>query len=339
MIRATCIIVLVSAVTASAHAENAFTKWLLGATQATRPAAAQAATAPKPSPALAQTAQAQALIKLEQPGVATSDLNGVDVSDLINYFKPIVHSLKQSVLVYNWMEVSTVGYYQQTLGLHDTVAYRRAVRSATSFWINFNGGISANMFGFGLYAALDPKKTRSFGGDDHWMLTQMQLPVGFRLIDMTHDEDTHEFTDAVKAKLLQFGCSDATIVDLINPVMKNVTCSAVVKKIFHENLRIDGFIYSYTSNSSELCPEKSAPVFGGAMVITSNRWMVPQAIETFVPLMKDGAAERSRIMTLMASGLDEQLHPMWSDIPVKTDPNLQAWAKANILGCQDQLPY
>lgn len=225
--------------------------------------------------------------------------NGVDITKLVKHLQSSVTSLKQPVTVYNW---STAGAYgdSSSLGI--------AEQGAKTFWNSFGYDAANNMYGRGLYAANDPIVSSSFGGfSDKWLLLEMKLPVGFVLVDLLNEKNTVTITGDLQDTLSLFSCPNNSKLDdfFISGGQKlSPTCQKLVKHIFSEIFKIDGFAYGYSESSFKACSSSQSFMGYRAFVITDSKWMSPELITYYNSKSTHHIEKRIMIQSLFYSQLD-----------------------------------
>jgi hypothetical protein len=104
---------------------------------------------------------------------------GTDITEAVEYYRPMVHPLKNSVFVYHWNGGGARG--------DSPLVYQQVEKWTRSFWQSYGNPetVSGGMYGRGLYTAIDPVYSFSFGGGpENWFLLELELPVGFKLLDI-----------------------------------------------------------------------------------------------------------------------------------------------------------
>jgi hypothetical protein len=152
------------------------------------------------------------------------------------------------------------------------------------------------MYGPGLYAAVDPVATRSYGGiGTTWVLVQIRLPIGFTIFDLKRDGgDTPPANSALFNALDKAGCptnweySGGVMNSIFNPAThKNPSCTATIEHILRDKLQVDGFFYSYTFTNFKACQDTSSPqndtstFRGGAFVLTNGSMFKADDVRIF----------------------------------------------------------
>ncbi len=230
------------------------------------------------------------------------ELAGVNITPLVNFLEQRVVTLKKPVTIYNWSSNGKMS---------EADISRYAPASSTTFWQMYgNPKGMENMYGSGLYGAVDPVVTASFGGYDKssWLLVEMELPVGFKILDLPSalttpltkgiSEEARKVADLFDCSLSSgedkwFSNGGATI---------SQKCQQLVKKIYQDILKIDGFAYSYSRT-----PFKECTAFEGyrAFVITDAKWMTPKLVRPLTSKTTTNLEERIRIQTTFLKAVGE----------------------------------
>ncbi len=183
----------------------------------------------------------------------TYEFEGTDITAFVEHFRPAVKTLKKPVTVYNWSSSSQSDFWKVPQKPNDENLVAMAQRMGQSFWRNYGSQDSerGGMYGYGLYAALDPVVTRSFGGTQ-WVLLEMQFPAGFKMIDL-YDPIQKTKSSANLNTLSEinkkFKCSMSGYVELdalFTSGGKSVdpSCQRLVKNVFGTIFKIDAFAYT-----------------------------------------------------------------------------------------------
>lgn len=220
-----------------------------------------------------------------------------DLSPLIELYQKQIYTLKKTVVVYNWSVNAGLG--------DDPSQIQTAKSSANTFWNAFgNSNNGGNMYGYGLYAAIDPFISSGFGGSgDSWRILEMKLPQGFRVLDLTIPVN---ITDSnLKARINEilgfFECpynADPDKLMMNGGAALTEKCQLLVRKLFQEVLKIDGFFYSYSSAYMKGCDRSSSSSYK-AIVITQDHWMNSENVSFYTPTSTHKIEERIRIQTLL----------------------------------------
>jgi hypothetical protein len=224
---------------------------------------------------------------------------------------------------------------------------------------------SGNMFGPGLYAAVDPVATRNYGGaGTDWVLVQIQLPVGFAMFDLNRDGgDTPPASGPMIDALQKADCPTSWDYDggmlnnLFNPsTHKNPTCTATIEHILRDKLQVDGFFYSYSYSNFKACQPPLDPnsnsttpdasYRGGAFVITDGSKFTAQSVRIFNQNTSDDLQDRMDIESSFYEADQENLNGNGLTPPTVTPqmlyaqyPQYQGWTIQSVyMGCSSTCP-
>lgn len=224
-------------------------------------------------------------------------LDGIDISPAVEYFEPMVTPLKQNVTVYNWSQTGDYGDDDSQLDL--------AMAQAKTFWRMYGDPKgNNNMYGYGLYTAIDPVATRSYGGNfdrDDWRILALELPQGLRLLDFPGLSLNPAPIPAPVADILnKFDCGGVQNAEALfgyGGYALKPSCQKLVRRIFADVLRIDAFAYGYAETNYRIC---SAGMINGyrAFVITAPDWMTTKNVRFYTSKSTKNLEERTRIQTL-----------------------------------------
>ncbi len=227
---------------------------------------------------------------------------GVNISPLVEIFQKQIFKLKQPVTVYNWSGNGAKG---------DSSNLQLAQSGATTFWRAFGSSEGAyNMYGSGLYAAVDPIVTRSYGGSE-WLLIEMKLPIGFNLLDLSSPPIIEDKLLVSKAYQVEshFNCpnSEGAQVFFESGGSKlSRDCIRLIKYIFSHILEVDGFSYSYSDTRFKACKQKiDASV---AFVMIRDGWMQPNLINYYNKASTHNLENRIIIQTLFSVNRVESIN-------------------------------
>lgn len=218
---------------------------------------------------------------------------GVDVSIAVEYFRDYVRTLKQNYTVYNWSRNGALEPGPRT--------YAYTVTSARLFWDAFGpGDKGANVFGSGLYVAVDPWVTASYGGiDDQWLLTEIVLPAGLQVVDLRLPlgRSLQLPSAEIRALKFKFGCEPTMTVESMFQANGVRSCTDFIRFIFRDQLQIDAFIYDYLGSRYPVCDFR--PRTPPAIVITNNRWLKPEIVRAYNARTRDDIENRRRLQTIV----------------------------------------
>lgn len=238
---------------------------------------------------------------------------GVDIQPLVRAHSHQVLTLTQPVTIYSWSTAGRDPLYNPERSPDDPGLMGHAYRASRVFWTNFGSKEGANnMYGFGLYGAVDAVATRGYGGaDSEWLLTQMRLPIGFRLIDVANPVSlpASPEQEAARDVAIRFHCPSNLQVDSLFQTGGSKLpddCRRLTQKIFDDVLKIDGFAYSYVETQFKACSQD--PSFSArAFVITRPDWIKPELVHFFNRASRQNIEDRIVIQTLFFKSEDENM--------------------------------
>jgi hypothetical protein len=174
-------------------------------------------------------------------------------------------------------------------------------------------GKPGQMMGPGFYVAVDPFATEDFGRANYndkstypgWVLTQIQLPKGFRVMDSM--KDWAPFPIGVQKYFSNLGCRITRVDDLerltsvgrINYFPSSPLCRATVRKLMKDVLKVDAVMYDYLATffpptvcrgTQEMTPTEETKIIDGylgpfhyrSMVITNaSNLLKPEHVKVF----------------------------------------------------------
>ena len=235
------------------------------------------------------------------------------------------------------------------------------------------------MYGYGLYAAADPLETVFYSSRDpeRWMMTEMIIPAGFRMVDLSVDSPQTVTNPAViqnAAEIaMKFGCESVSghpAQELseyfsLGGAWIPKTCSALIKTIFKDILKIDGIAYFYGAAMYSACTRTDNVYTRRAFVLATSDWITSSNVKVYTSKTTAELEDRIRIQTLVLNGI---INPwglqltssadsisvitaadasnqrpqtlIWADLDNKPKtPDVGTWIKANIFGCIPDSPY
>jgi len=226
------------------------------------------------------------------------------ISDFLSNF---VYELDQPVYVYNWF--NSYGHdkiWQTKLSATSSAGYDHVLSGTVKYWQSFcsknpalnppdcpktlptsdnnnNNYGGGNMYGPGLYLAVDPVATNEYGGGSSWVLMQLHFPKGLRIMDIRRDGSMN-FPLKVQRALISLGCpkewltsanyssslgtffnmnaaytqqgiqtgyNQATGQMIYAPVSDQ--CLVSIRKVLKDDLKIEAFYYSYNGEEFKEC--------------------------------------------------------------------------------------
>jgi len=264
-------------------------------------------------------------------------------ADLVLALKQFVVTLGQPVLTYSWSSADYLEPFWRTHFAADAPAGRAHVLSMGQLY--FQGMCSGdrsidpdecgsaplaygrrNQLGPGLYLATDPVSSISYGGDDgNWILTQVELPRGLRVADLTWPIKDDTLSPAAISDLAQIGncvssamtASDA-IAQLTQVGRQNSICSLNARQFLKDELKIQAVYYEYQEQPFTFC--SAAFPFGfdgesrtgndirqGAFVLADASGLDSGAVKIFNADSTDESHLRREIVSAFYEALPSQL--------------------------------
>lgn len=217
-------------------------------------------------------------------------LNGIDISAAIDFYSTQVSVLTSSVNIYNWSPNSIDD---------DSASSQRAQLWSKTFWTEYGQGTgSGNMYGRGLYAALDPVATRSYGGGaaTGWLLLEMKLPIGFKFLDVNAYGIVVPAN--VQSILSSFNCPSIDSAFQGGGMSVNANCHSLIKALFQDNIKIDAISYNYNSTQFKICSQNQSYNTSRAFVIARSNWIKPELINYYTAKTTKDVAARTMIQSL-----------------------------------------
>lgn len=209
--------------------------------------------------------------------------------------KPYLYELKKPIYVYNWHEAGP----GESLSPNDQdpVAYQSLVKFSGRYWEKRPEN-TQGAYGTGLYVAIDPVESRSYGGTSpRWVLTEIRLPEGFRVLDLGRDGASPvpmQHTSLID----RLGCpKEWKNEGLLHNLFKETTngrCLAAIQKLFREDFQLDGFSYAYSGASFAGCESRNLPAF----VVTSGKKLSPNNVRILNRQTQGDENTRARIQAL-----------------------------------------
>lgn len=298
--------------------------------------------------------------------VKTANLNMDEFETLVKFYSLSISQTIQPYLVYHWF--SSQGrneIWKSDLSAFSSAGWHRFVNGANKHWKTFCpktglnvevNGYTVNdceyfednygkygMAGSGLYAAIDPNYTRSYGGaGDGWVLMQIQIPKKFRIIDADDLNNNYaaEFYSQVskldsqaKAILQRMPNFNTKIYYTMDP-----SKGVVVRKILKDILKVDALIYGYGSSILNYVVSSYA---NKAFVFLSSDRMSPADIKVFNSKTTDATQDRS-VISKVSFSLGRSYGTLWQDFKkedYKEDKEFfKNWINENAFGGQGKKP-
>jgi hypothetical protein len=235
--------------------------------------------------------------------------NEVDISPLVQAFQKITGTLEKPAKVYHWKDGKDESEWAGALSATSPQGLSYAQKIAAVYWQKYLTLSPTNMFGFGLYMALDPVKTQEYGGDN-WVLLQIELKKGFRYLDLTLPEAQQKISAKVKSVLDQFQCGEVpNLADLLKAghprsVNAGLTCQQMLEEVLKNQIHMAGFFYTYNSAYFLSCSNEDGQR-KKALVLTDEAQVDEGSIRIFNSQTTDAPEERIKIQSLFYKASDD----------------------------------
>jgi hypothetical protein len=249
-----------------------------------------------------------------------------DVNKVASAFKKYLLVLNEPVLVFHYFDGSHAGpKWNQALSASDPMAYKYVKESSEIYWRYSNQESPGNMYGRGLYVAGDPVSTLNYGGDN-FVLLQIQLPQGFRVLELVNGNNI-PFSAETQKILSRHGCPEGTnIMSLMMPqVFKSPECHQIVQQVLREKLQIDAFRFEYPRADFNECTATSREGYAesnSALLITNGTKFKPEMIRAYNKFSTDDKENRVNI---------ESLFYKTSYEATKNPHEMASWAQTNYM--------
>ncbi|MBY0412927.1 MAG: hypothetical protein K2Q18_02115, partial [Bdellovibrionales bacterium] len=210
----------------------------------------------------------------------------------------------------------------------------------------------ADIAGPGFYLAQDPFYTRRYGGQRRFGLIVATVKPGTRLHSASYSQ---LFSKEVLGELAARKCDARNAVNLINSANKE--CTKIKQLLLGQDSFIQGRLYNYGSSASRMSGCEKFDVSSDVMNLTSKQsnserqdTIVAYNLSLFSEIngfthtstMNSKTPVANKILSfLKTASLDEELKTQLiskeqmadKSIPVMSAAELNAFTKANILGC------
>jgi hypothetical protein len=232
-------------------------------------------------------------------------LDGKDITAFVKDMGKTVTVLQKSSVIYHWSPSNGAG---------QDAAYTWAKEWARSFWVSFGHDGSGSMYGAGLYAAVDPVASVDFGGGiDNWLLLEMNLPVGLKIVDLVDvaislGSGQLKFSKESLETLNDFKCpnyqNDFNKLFQDGNFGTSISCQNLLKKVFQDILKIDGFAYGYGKTNFKECTNYAGNNFK-AFVITNDSWITANNTHFYTKDSRENIDNRIMIQTLFLKATED----------------------------------
>lgn len=218
--------------------------------------------------------RANAQIKnLEQP-------NQEDFNVVANYFSTLVREVHRPFKLYHWRSNPSLVQSEDVQRNPSKYGQQIVKQEAPGFisGLYVENRTHGAIYGGGLYAAVDPVTTESYGGNapDRWALLVLHIPKNFQILDLRDEMNSANMaTDRLQQAFYKFDCSmspfNTTSIDqLFESSILSTKCAHMISEVLTK-LKIDGFLYSYMHTAFQACALDS--VRNAALVFTSKNWL------------------------------------------------------------------
>ena len=272
----------------------------------------------------------------------TGTVTPADLKLLHAYFKSFVYELENPIKVFHYSQANPGSYLATTKSASDPIGPRYVINGAQTYWVTQNNiDDDSNMYGRGLYAALDPVATRSYGKwEGNWILLEMNLPKGFRMLDLARDGG-NSFPQRIQEIFTNAKCpitwdeKTGMFNSLMQPKQPKIDplCMSLIRRVFEQDFGIDGFAYDYSSQYFAECKfgqgegeydrKPTRRIRGVAFVITGSSWVTRDNVRIYTPHTVDAKEDRIRISSLFYRGNYDDIR---SD--VYDGPSAARWARS-----------
>ena len=242
-----------------------------------------------------------------------------ELAPLVAFIKKHVVVLEKPTHVYNYFDAKDADpIWRSALSADDPIGYRSVLWNAEGYWRGQGSDGGSNTMGSGLYAALDPISSRSYGGEMDYVLLRMELPKGARIVNLL--DSTSKIPEEVVKIYETLGCtwrSGAIPGGSVRRLFEakpgaSRICIETLREIVDGQLKIDALSYRYSAAIFRDCalPERPSteppisttlfmrPERRSAFVIMSNRWVRPESVRVFNRHTTDAADERLKIQSM-----------------------------------------
>ena len=257
-------------------------------------------------------------------------LSDEELKPLVSYLKKFVKELTKPVHIYHYFDAQGADpVWRSKMSAGDQLGYRSVYWNADGYWRDQGTDGGSNMMGRGMYFALDPVATRSYGGGKDYVLIRVQLPKGVKMFDVTWGQGGDTSVPAEIVKIYEtlgctwgvfgMGSTTKTVSNLMEPKpMAHRICVDTMRKIIDRDLGVDVLAYGYNSSVFKECLSNGAPggmIVNGvatkperstAFVLMSNRWVRPEQVRIFNRQTPDAMDERLRIQSMYYKSLSDQ---------------------------------
>jgi hypothetical protein len=285
------------------------------------------------------------LALLPAAALAAGDGGTPPAAGAVEALRPFVRTLGRTIEVYHYAYRPAIGLPGQgpiPTGTPFVAEY--LARKSAGYWDEKSPTRPFMMAG-GLYAAIDPVITRTFGGiGDRWALFQLTLPAGFTFVDVRGWSDNEgrveRFPPAVREQLAAAGCPVEFPSELLIG-LESPACRALALEVMR-SLGVGGLLYRYQGYEFAGCAERS---LGAFIIVHPDRLERAQLLTSQSPGPAEATEAHLRVRQLHveARGLGSVYEPPWPDLAAPAARERMAqWKKERLFGCgghpEDRMP-
>lgn len=230
---------------------------------------------------------------------------GTDISPAVDFYAKQVKTVKTPFTTYNWSPNAPLG--------DGKASYKYALQASDNYWNSYGApGSDNNMYGFGLYTALDPVITYGYGGGfSKFLIREVTFPVGTRMIDLgVSTPVSGDSSEKIKKILETFSCPlTGTTEELFNSggIRLKPECRNLVIEIFRDLLAVDALAYSYDGAKFSGC--QSGWDSRRAFILTRSAWITPDLLHLYTPETRQNTDRRIMIQSLFFAAADSANDP------------------------------
>lgn len=228
-----------------------------------------------------------ALAIISNPALAKAEESNLnpptqeDFAVVVDYFSRFVNEVNKPFYLYHWRSNPSL-VQSEDVQLNPSKYGRQIIeREAPNFisGLYVSGRTNSSAYGGGLYAAVDPVVTESYGSGQPklWVVLTTHIPKGFRILDLRNEQNIANTLNlnALQRSLSRFGCAtnDGRTVGIDQQFqMESLRkgCADLIAKVITK-LKIDGFLYGYSNTDYADCGRDMNR--HAALVFTSKSWL------------------------------------------------------------------
>jgi hypothetical protein len=261
------------------------------------------------------------------PAAAHADQAADTRQMLADYVRPYVQTLPREFHVYHWTAGSKItGSADAQLPPMDPRIRDYATRIKDLFWNPFRNA-DGGMAGDGLYVAIDPVASRSYGDT----LLQIVMPEGTRFLAFGLQYFPPLLLRAMQAQ----GCDQNTVVSLFVRSWTSEDCRRLRDRVTRD-LDIQAIRYSWSSSLYRIC-NRLVP---WAFVIIDERALNPDRIVAFRPADAPQPDAHAYNRVLLNEIARKAGASFWTELDLSAPAmDVDAWIRDNLYGCGDRLEY